>query len=84
MVAVGKVLHGLELLVDDANAGFVGAVDDAFDVGGCLAHFLELDVEALGGFDGGLGVEFSCLVISMTSTTTVTVTIWMTYQGRRP
>jgi len=58
VVAVGVVVHGFELLVDDADAGFVGAVGDGGDVGGGFAQFLELDVEALGGLDGGLGVEF--------------------------
>lgn len=58
VVAVGEVLHGLELLVDDANAGLVGAVDDALDVLGGLTHCLELLVQALGSLDGGLRVEF--------------------------
>ena len=58
VVTVGEVVHGLELFVDDADAGFVGAADDAFDVGGGLAHIGEFLVHGLGGFDGGLGVEF--------------------------
>lgn len=57
VVTIGKVLHGLELLVDDANAGLVSAVDDVLDVLGGLAHSLELLVEALSSLDGGLGVE---------------------------
>ena len=64
VVAVGEVLHGLELLVDDADAGFVGAVHDTLDVGSGLAELLELDVKALGGFDGGLGVEFRWVDVS--------------------
>jgi hypothetical protein len=58
VVAVGEVVHGLELLVDDADAGFVGAVGDFLDVGGGLAQVGELLVDDLGGLDGGLGVEF--------------------------
>jgi hypothetical protein len=57
VVAIGEVVHGLELLVDDADAGLVGAVDDVRDVVGALAHGGELLVEVLGGFDGGLRVE---------------------------
>jgi hypothetical protein len=58
VVAVGEVIHCLELLVDDADAGFVGAVGDFLDVCGSLAQGGELRVDDLGGFDGGLGVEF--------------------------
>lgn len=57
VVAVGKVVHGLELLVDDADAGLVGADGHLLDVGGGLAHGLELGVDLLRGLDGGLGVE---------------------------
>ena len=43
VVTVGKVVHGLELLVDDADAGLVGAVQVmVLDVFGRLAHGLEL------------------------------------------
>lgn len=57
VVTVGKVVHGLELLVDDADAGLVGSAGDGLDVGGGLAHGLELVVDLLRGLDGGLGVE---------------------------
>lgn len=57
MVTVGKVVHGLELLVDDADAGLVGSAGDGLDVGGGLAHSLELVVDLLRGLDSGLGVE---------------------------
>ena len=57
VVTIGEVLHGLELLVDDADAGLVGAVDDVLNVLGRLAHGLELLVQALSGLDGSLGVE---------------------------
>ena len=57
VVTVGEVVHGLELLVDDADAGLVCAAGDLLDVGGRLAHRLELVVDLLGSLDGGLGVE---------------------------
>jgi len=57
VVAVGEVVHGLELLVDDADASLVGAAGDGLDVGSRLAHLLELVVDLLGRLDGSLGVE---------------------------
>jgi hypothetical protein len=57
VVTVGKVLHGLELLVDDADAGLVCSVHDTLDVCGGLAHSLQLLVQALGSLDGRLRVE---------------------------
>lgn len=57
MVTVSKVLHGLELLVDDADAGLVCPVDDALDVLSRLAHRLQLLVQLLGRLHGGLRVE---------------------------
>lgn len=59
VITVGEVVHGLELLVDDADAGLVGSAGDGLDVGGRLAHGLELVVDLLRGLDGGLGVELS-------------------------
>ena len=59
VVAVSEVLHRLELLIDDTNAGLVRTVYDALDVLGGLAHRLELLVEALGGLNRSLRVEFS-------------------------
>ena len=58
VVAVGEVVHGFVLLVDDADAGFVGADDDGCDVGGGFGAGEEGGVDFFGGFDGGLGVEF--------------------------
>lgn len=58
VVTVGKVVHGLELLVDDTHAGFVRAAGDGLDVGGGFALGFKGVVDLLGGFDGGLGVEF--------------------------
>ena len=58
VVAVGEVVHGFVLLVDDADAGFVGAAGDGFDVLCGFALLCELGVDLFGGFDGGLGVEF--------------------------
>lgn len=60
VVTVGEVVHGLELLIDDTDAGLVCAVGDLLDVLGALAHLGELLVDDLGGFDGGLRVELSC------------------------
>ena len=57
VVTVGEVVHGLELLVDDADAGLVGSAGDGLDVGGALALGLEDGVDLLGSLDGGLGVE---------------------------
>jgi len=57
MVAVGEVVHGLELFVDDADAGFVCAAGDLLDICCGFAHICELLMNGLGGLDGGLGVE---------------------------
>jgi hypothetical protein len=57
VVTVSKVVHGLELLVNDPDASFVGAVGDLLDVLGALAHLCQLLVDDLGSFDGCLGVE---------------------------
>lgn len=65
MITVSKVLHGLELLIDDTNAGLVCAVYDAFNVFGALAHCLQLLVQALGSFNCGLGVELGLGGVSM-------------------
>jgi hypothetical protein len=64
MVTVCKVVHGLELLVDDANASFVSAVGDLLDVRGGLSESLELLVDDFGGLDGGLRMEFGCSTVS--------------------
>jgi hypothetical protein len=58
VITVGKVVHGLELFVDDANAGFVSAAGDVLDVSCGLALLLELVVDSLCGLNGSLGVEF--------------------------
>jgi hypothetical protein len=57
VVTVRKVLHGLELLVNDTDAGLVCPVDNALDIFGALAHGLELLVQALGSLDSSLRVE---------------------------
>jgi hypothetical protein len=59
VITVGEVVHGLELLVNDPYAGLMSPVCYAVNILGSLSHCLELLVEALSGFDGGLGVEFS-------------------------
>ena len=58
VVAIGKVVHGLVLFVDDADAGFVGSDRDGFDVLSRFTAFFEVGVYVFCGFDGGLGVEF--------------------------
>ena len=58
VVTVSKVVHSLELLVDNADASLVGAVDDLLDVLGRLSELLELLVDDLSSLNGGLGVEF--------------------------
>lgn len=58
VITIGEVVHGLELLVDDADASFVGAAGDGLDVGSGLAKSLELVEDLLRGFDSGLRVEF--------------------------
>jgi hypothetical protein len=57
VITIRKVLHGLELLVDNPDAGLVCPVDDTLDVFGALAHGLELLVQALGSLDSSLRVE---------------------------
>lgn len=57
VVTVSKVVHGLELLVDNTDAGLVGAVGDLLDILGALAHLSQLLVDDLSGLDGSLGVE---------------------------
>lgn len=59
VVTVGEVVHGLELLVDDADASLVCSAGDGLDIGGRLALGLEEVVDLLGGLDGGLRVELS-------------------------
>jgi hypothetical protein len=54
VIAVSEILHGLELLIDDTNAGLVCAVYDTLDILGTLAHRLQLLVQPLGSFNGGL------------------------------
>lgn len=60
MIAVGEVVHWFVLLVDDTNAGLMGADDDSFDVSGCFPTRLQLCVNVFCRLDGGLGVEFRC------------------------
>lgn len=61
VIAVGKVVHGLELFVDDADAGLVRPACDALDVGSRLAHGLELVVDLLGSLHGSLRMELGWL-----------------------
>ncbi len=58
MVAVRKVVHRFELLVDNTDACLVRPARDTLDISCRLAHFLELIVDLLGGLYRRLGVEF--------------------------
>ena len=57
VITVSKVVHWLELLVNDADAGLVGAARDMLNVLSRLAHGNQLLADFLGGLNGGLGVE---------------------------
>ena len=57
VVTIGKVVHSLKLLVDNANACLVSAVCDRLDILGALAHSRELLIDDLSGLNGSLGVE---------------------------
>jgi hypothetical protein len=59
VITVGKVVHGFELLVDNADTSLVSAVGDLLDVFGGLAKLSELLVDDLRTFNGSLRVEFS-------------------------
>jgi hypothetical protein len=54
VIAVSKVLHRLELLIDDTNAGLVRSVHDTLDVLGTLAHGRQLLVQPLRRLDRSL------------------------------
>ena len=54
VVAVSKVVHLLELLVNDTDACFVCAVGDLLDVLGTLAHGSKFGVDLLSCLDGSL------------------------------
>jgi hypothetical protein len=59
MVTVSKVVHGLELLVNDANACLVCAVGNFFDVLDRLSELGQLFVNNLSSLDSCLRVELS-------------------------
>lgn len=68
VVTVGKVVHGLKLLVNNADASLVGAVGDLLDVFGGLAKLSELLVDGLRTFNGGLGVELGYMSLALHNT----------------
>ena len=57
VVTVGKVVHLLELLVDDTDACLVCAVGDFLDVLGTLAHGCKLGIDLFSSLNGSLRVE---------------------------
>lgn len=59
MVAVSKVVHGLELLVNNPDASFVGPVRHILDIFSGLTHLPQLDIDALSSLNGSLGMELS-------------------------
>jgi glycine cleavage system pyridoxal-binding protein P len=81
VVAVGEVVHLLELLVDNTDACLVCAVGDLLDVLGALAHGGKLGVDLLSGLNGSLGVE---LGYSNKLAGVFAVKSQCTYPGRRP
>lgn len=59
MVAVSKVVHGFELLVNNPDASFVGPVRHTLDIFSSLTHLPQLEIDALSSLNGSLGVELS-------------------------
>lgn len=59
MVAISEVVHGLELFIDDTDAGLMSANGDILDVFGGFAHASQLLVDVGGSLNSGLRVEFS-------------------------
>jgi len=64
VVAVGEVVHLLELLVNNADACLVCAVGNFLDVLGALAHGGKLGVDLLSSLNGSLGMELGYLIVS--------------------
>lgn len=60
VVTVRKVVHRLELLVDNPDASLMSPVGDLLDVLGGLAHSCQLPVDNLRALNGGLRVELGC------------------------
>jgi len=54
VITVSKVLHRLELLIDDTNAGLMRSVHYTLNVFGALTHRCQLLVQALRRFDRSL------------------------------
>ena len=57
MVAIGKVVHCLELLVNNTYAGLMGAVGDLLDVSNGPSDPPKLLIDNLSRFNCCLGVE---------------------------
>ena len=57
MVSVSKVIHGFELLVNDADASFVGAIDNILNILGGFPHVLHSCVDSLGCLNGSLRMK---------------------------
>ena len=61
VVAIGKVVHRLELLVNNPHARVMGTVGDLLDVSNVLSNLPELLIDNLSSFNSCLGVEFGYL-----------------------
>lgn len=57
MIAIRKVIHGLKLLINDANTSLMGTASDVLDIRRALAHSSKLVVDVLSRLDSGLRVE---------------------------
>lgn len=60
VISISKIVHGFELLVNNSNTGFVCSNGDVFDVFCRLSLLLQLGVDVLSGFDGGLRMKLGC------------------------
>ena len=61
VITISKVVHWFELLVDNANAGFVRPIGDRVYIFGALAHAFEFLVDALRTLNRCLRVKLSYL-----------------------
>lgn len=60
MIPISKIVHGLELLINDSDTSLVCSNRNIFDVLCGLALLFQLGVDVFSGFDGGLRMELGC------------------------
>jgi hypothetical protein len=58
MITISKVVHRLELLVDNPNASFMCSAGNVLDISGRFSLVSELLVDSLCSFNCSLRVEF--------------------------